>query len=328
MLHIMKSVGLGAACAAAALWLIYRRRPPRPLAPPAATPATSMPVLPAASLADGSAAEAVRSAGVCVVHDALSADESGELGSRAIGPERPSVGAERAPSNSWSNRPSTAPRRIGGSVLRERAAKKSQRALTTSRPHTSLGSAKAGREQLTRSQDPEPDQPPIRYISVPDHKPLNSIIASTASDAATPISPNTLHRRLQAATPHYYADKTGHVRHLAVDRSPRSRNDVKQSSGSGSQAPYRALRMARPMAAAASARPRANASKSLSTSGAQRRGHHHVASGASAANESGATPVEWLGGVPRPTRSRQKQGWSRGSTQKVLMRSARQQTPR
>jgi ectoine hydroxylase-related dioxygenase (phytanoyl-CoA dioxygenase family) len=38
-----------------------------------------MPVLPAASLTDGGAAEAVRAAGVCVVHDALSADQLGDI---------------------------------------------------------------------------------------------------------------------------------------------------------------------------------------------------------------------------------------------------------
>ena len=74
-------LAVGAASTAVAVWLYWRRQPRQPLEPPAPL-ATRLPVLPAASLTDGAAAAAVRAAGVCVVHDVLSADELAELGQR------------------------------------------------------------------------------------------------------------------------------------------------------------------------------------------------------------------------------------------------------
>lgn len=72
-------LAVGAASTAVAVWLYWRRQPCQSLEPPAPL-ATRLPVLPAASLTDGAAAAAVRAAGVCVVHDVLSADELAELG--------------------------------------------------------------------------------------------------------------------------------------------------------------------------------------------------------------------------------------------------------
>ena len=74
-------LAVGAASTAVAVWLYWRRQPRQPLEPPAPL-ATRLPVLPAASLTDGAAAAAVRAAGVCVVHDVLSADELAEIGQR------------------------------------------------------------------------------------------------------------------------------------------------------------------------------------------------------------------------------------------------------
>ena len=74
-------LAVGATSTAVAVWLYWRRLPRRPPEPPVPS-ATCLPVLPAASLTDGAAAVAVRAAGVCVVHDALSADEVAELGQR------------------------------------------------------------------------------------------------------------------------------------------------------------------------------------------------------------------------------------------------------
>jgi len=74
-------LAVGAASTAVAVWLYWRRQPRQPLEPPAPL-ATRLPVLPAASLTDGAAAAAVRAAGVCVVHDVLSAGELVELGQR------------------------------------------------------------------------------------------------------------------------------------------------------------------------------------------------------------------------------------------------------
>ena len=74
-------LAVGATSTAVAVWLYWRRLPHPPPEPPVPL-ATRLPVLPAASLTDGAAAAAVRHAGVCVVHDALSADELAELGQR------------------------------------------------------------------------------------------------------------------------------------------------------------------------------------------------------------------------------------------------------
>ena len=74
-------LAVGAASTAVAVWLYWRRQLRQPLEPPAPL-ATRLPVLPAASLTDGAAAAAVRAAGVCVVHDVLSADKLAELGQR------------------------------------------------------------------------------------------------------------------------------------------------------------------------------------------------------------------------------------------------------
>ena len=74
-------LAVGATSTAVAVWLYWRRLPRRPPEPPVPS-ATCLPVLPAASLTDGAAAVAVRAAGVCVVHDALSADELAELSQR------------------------------------------------------------------------------------------------------------------------------------------------------------------------------------------------------------------------------------------------------
>jgi hypothetical protein len=74
-------LAVGASSTAVAVWLYWRRLPRPPPEPPVPS-VTRLPVLPAASLTDGAAAAAVRAAGVCVVHDALSADELAELGRR------------------------------------------------------------------------------------------------------------------------------------------------------------------------------------------------------------------------------------------------------
>ena len=74
-------LAVGATSTAVAVWLYWRRLPHPPPEQPVPL-ATRLPVLPAASLTDGAAAAAVRHAGVCVVHDALSADELAELGQR------------------------------------------------------------------------------------------------------------------------------------------------------------------------------------------------------------------------------------------------------
>ena len=74
-------LAVGATSTAVAVWL-YRRHLLSPSEPSTPAPAARLPVLPAASLTDGAAAAAVRAAGVCVVHDALSAAELDELGQR------------------------------------------------------------------------------------------------------------------------------------------------------------------------------------------------------------------------------------------------------
>eukprot|EP01043_Picozoa_sp_COSAG02_P032213 COSAG02_NODE_2144_length_9681_cov_209.373304_8_plen_675_part_00 len=231
-------------------------------------------------------------------------DESGETDSGVTESERQNSGAGVS-SSPWSNRPSTAPRRIEGSALRERAARKSGRAASSmSRPQTAPASSSKA----------------AHFISVPGGKPIDSVISAHVGDSATPLSPTTRQRRLQAATPHYFIDTMGNARHLALDCS--SQNATQRSSGSPSKGPYHALRMqARPTTV--SARPPAGRSKAPiahTSSARQRRMYQNAATRST--ESSVAAPVQWMVAAPPPPWSRQQQGWS------SVRRGGNRQAPR
>ena len=240
----------------------------------------------------------------------------------------------------WPSRPSTAPQRVDGAVLRERmkqsatgarpgsAMREPDSVKTRSRP--SSGGSRVEMMVLASGQR-EPPKTPIRYVDVSNGQPMTSIITAPVGDSSSPISPNTRLRRAQAAAPHYFSDHQGRTRHIAVDMSTRipggkdARAEQARARGGKGRRQYLKV-SSRPLTArshSSTPSPPAKAGSQTarpSTAGSHRRVSQTTAVSVTPVLAQGTATVEWQMGASPPAWSRHgKTGWGgRGGSAGVI----------